>query len=443
MKRQWLGRLIIGILGLLLLPVMAVQAAQAGSQPLVVTMTAEGPLTPVMLEVIGRGIDTAVQKDAELLVIHLNTPGGSVDLMNKIVQRMLASPVPIVVYVSPRGGMAASAGTLITLAADIAAMAPETAIGAASPVGSQGEDIQKTLERKEKEILKATARSLAESRGAAAVALAEDTIENAKAASAHEALQVGLVDYIAVDLSDLLKQLDGKTVVINGGSETIITRGASLLPVEPTPVEKVLNLLTNPNLVFLLLSIGVQAILIELSSPGGWVAGFIGAVFLALAVYGLGILPVNYFGLIFLVIAFVLFILDIKAPTHGALTVAGTASFIAGALILFNSLRVPGFPGVSVGLVIGTGIITAASFFAIISLAWRAMRIPVSSGREGIAHREGLAMSDLAPKGIVQVAGEQWTAEVLPGAPFIQRGERVRVVEVRGVRLLVEQAGKE
>ncbi len=443
MKRQWLGRLIIGILGLLLLPVMAVQAAQAGSQPLVVTMTAEGPLTPVMLEVIGRGIDTAVQKDAELLVIHLNTPGGSVDLMNKIVQRMLASPVPIVVYVSPRGGMAASAGTLITLAADIAAMAPETAIGAASPVGSQGEDIQKTLERKEKEILKATARSLAESRGAAAVALAEDTIENAKAASAHEALQVGLVDYIAVDLSDLLKQLDGKSVVINGGSETIITRGASLLPVEPTPVEKVLNLLTNPNLVFLLLSIGVQAILIELSSPGGWVAGFIGAVFLALAVYGLGILPVNYFGLIFLVIAFVLFILDIKAPTHGALTVAGTASFIAGALILFNSLRVPGFPGVSVGLVIGTGIITAASFFAIISLAWRAMRIPVSSGREGIAHREGLAMSDLAPKGIVQVAGEQWTAEVLPGAPFIQRGERVRVVEVRGVRLLVEQAGKE
>ncbi len=443
MKRQWLGRLIIGILGLLLLPVMAVQAAQAGSQPLVVTMTAEGPLTPVMLEVIGRGIDTAVQKDAELLVIHLNTPGGSVDLMNKIVQRMLASPVPIVVYISPRGGMAASAGTLITLAADIAAMAPETAIGAASPVGSQGEDIQKTLERKEKEILKATARSLAESRGAAAVALAEDTIENAKAASAHEALQVGLVDYIAVDLSDLLKQLDGKSVVINGGSETIITRGASLLPVEPTPVEKVLNLLTNPNLVFLLLSIGVQAILIELSSPGGWVAGFIGAVFLALAVYGLGILPVNYFGLIFLVIAFVLFILDIKAPTHGALTVAGTASFIAGALILFNSLRVPGFPGVSVGLVIGTGIITAASFFAIISLAWRAMRIPVSSGREGIAHREGLAMSDLSPKGIVQVAGEQWTAEVLPGAPFIQRGERVRVVEVRGVRLLVEQAGKE
>jgi membrane-bound serine protease (ClpP class) len=226
-------------------------------------------------------------------------------------------------YVAPRGAIAGSAGTVITLAGHASAMAPETAIGAASPVGPSGEDLGETIQAKEKNILKATVRSLAARRSPAAIALAERTIETADAASAQEAIEIGLVDFIADDLNDSVAAA-GR--VHRGDAE----RRALCKPPMPgcrprsTFIEQLLTTLTNPNIVFLLLTIGVQAILIELSSPGGWIAGFIGVVCLSLAAYGLGILPVNYFGLVFLAIAFVLFVLDIKAPTHGALTAAGS-----------------------------------------------------------------------------------------------------------------------
>lgn len=407
--------------------------------PEAMVVTLEGPLTPVWSGYLQRGIDRAMAAGAGLLIVELNTPGGSVDLMNSLVQQILASPVPVVVYVSPRGAMAASAGTLLVLSGQIAAMAPESAIGAASPVGMQGEDIESTMEEKTKEILKASVRSLASRRGAAAVRLAEETIDNARAASASEALDVGLIDYIARDSEDLLAQIDGSKVLMNGNEVVIRSKGASLIPVSTTVVEDVLGLLTNPNIVFLLLSIGVQAILIEISSPGGWVAGFIGAVLLALAIYGLGILPVNWFGIVFLIIAFVLFILDIKAPTHGALTAAGTGSFIAGALILFNSLSIPGFPKVSVGLVVGMGAFLGLSFFAVVMIALRAMKKPVVTGRESLEGKDGYVITRLAPTGIVQVAGEQWSAALAPGETPIKKGEKVIVERVEGVRLIVRR----
>jgi membrane-bound serine protease (ClpP class) len=412
--------------------------AQADA-PTAVVITLDGPLTPVWSGYLKRGIDQAVKRNANLLVIELNTPGGSITLMNSLVEQILASPVPVVVYVSPNGGMAASAGTLVVLSGKVAAMAPETAIGAASPVGAQGEDIGTTEELKTKEILKASVRSLAKNRGPEAIALAESAIESAKAASASEALNAGLVDIIARDLDDLLSQLDGRTVIMNGNELVLNTASALVLPVATTAVEDVLGLLTNPNIVFLLLSVGVQAVLIELSSPGGWFAGFIGAVLLALAIYGLGILPVNWFGLIFIVIAMVLFILDIKAPTHGALTAAGTASFIAGALILFNSVSAPGFERISVGLVVGVGIFTGLLFFAVVMIAVRAMKKPVISGKETLAGKTGLTVTKLAPRGIVQVAGEQWSGELASGQKPIEAGERIEVERVEGVRLIVRK----
>lgn len=407
--------------------------------PEAMVVTLEGPLTPVWSGYLKRGMDRAMAAGAGLLIIELNTPGGSVDLMNSLVQQILASPVPVVVYVAPRGAMAASAGTLLVLSGHIAVMAPESTIGAASPVGMQGEDIESTLEEKTKEILKASARSLAARRGADAVKLAEESIENARAANSAEALQAGLIDYIALDTEDLLAQIDGSKVLMNGNEVVIRSKGALLVPVSTTIIEDVLGLLTNPNIVFLLLSIGVQAILIEISSPGGWVAGFIGAVLLALAIYGLGILPVNWFGIVFLIIAFVLFVLDIKAPTHGALTAAGTGSFIAGALILFNSLSIPGFPKVSVGLVIGMGVFLGLSFFAVVMIAMRAMKKPVITGRESLEGKEGYVIARLAPTGIVQVAGEQWSAMLAPGETPIKKGEKVIVEKVEGVRLVVRR----
>ncbi|MHB0989523.1 MAG: NfeD family protein [Bellilinea sp.] len=432
-------RLAVLLLAAVLLVHPAAAQTPAGT-PLVLTLKVDGPLTPVMITSIERSLDIAASDSAELLILQLNTPGGSIQLMNTIVQVIRTSKIPVVVYVSPQGAMAGSAGTLITLAGHVAAMAPETAIGAASPVGSQGEDIGETLAAKEKEILRATVRSLAERRPPEAVAVAEQTIETAKAVSSSEALTVGLVDYIATDLNDLLRQMDGRSVTVIDRDIVIRTQNATVREVPLTAIEQALSLLTNPNIVFLLLSIGVQAILIEMSSPGGWVAGTIGVVSLALVVYSFGILPVNLFGLTFLVLAFVLFILDVKAPTHGALTAAGIASFIAGSLILFNSARAPGFPSVSVPLVIGTGVFLALSFSIIISFAIRALKAPAVMGKESMLGKTGVVSQVLDPVGSVQLAGELWSAELAePGEPLPQ-GTRVVVTTVNGLKLKVKKA---
>ncbi len=331
--------------------------------PLVIVLTVDDAVAPPMVEYLKRGLSWADQQGAELVVMQLNTPGGSLDSMNAVVQLIRNSRVPVVVYVAPSGAMAGSAGTVVTLAGHAAAMAPNTAIGAASPVGSQGEDLGQTMQAKEKNILKATVRSLAQRRSQQAIELAEQTIDNAAAASADEALAAGMVDFIAVDIPDLLRQLDGFKVEINGGEQTLETTDARVETLSESFIEKLLAVLTNSAIVFLLITIGVQAILIEISSPGGWVAGFIGVVCLALAAYGLGVLPVNWFGVVFLIVGFVLFILDIKAPTHGALTAAGTVSLIIGALVMFNSPNVPSFQRVPVPLIIGASLSTGAIFF--------------------------------------------------------------------------------
>lgn len=414
--------------------------AQTQSEALVLVLEAKGALTPAMAEYLDRGLRLAEARQAEALVLQLDTPGGSIDLMNRMVQSIRGSRVPVIVYVAPRGAIAGSAGTILVLAGHAAAMAPETAIGAASPVGSQGEDLGETMEAKEKEILKAEARGLAERRGEAAMALAEAAIESASAASATEALQAGLVDRIASDVPDLLRQMDGLTVEVDGQQRVLRTAWAFPQAISQTLTEQLLQILTNPNIVLLLMTVGVQAILIEISSPGGWAAGFIGVVCLALGGYGLGILDVNWFGLVFLVMALVLFVLDIKAPTHGALTITGVASFIAGALILFNSPGTPSFQRVSVPLVVGLGLFTAAGFFVMLTFVVRAHRRPVEVGREALVGRTGEARSALGPAGMVQVAGELWSAEIEPGAAAIASGERVEVVGVLGLRLQVRPA---
>jgi membrane-bound serine protease (ClpP class) len=435
-KRIWSSVIIL----VSLLTFALFQAASAqNTGPTVLVLTADGPLTPSMVEYLARGLRVAEQRQAELLVFQLNTPGGSIQLMNRMVQEMRGSSIPVVVYVAPRGAMAGSAGTVITLAGHAAAMAPETAIGAASPVSAEGQDLTETMAAKEKNILKATVRSLAERRGPGAVALAEDTIETAQAASSSEALAVGLVDFIANDLDDLLQKLDGFTVETSSGPRTLHTANAAVTPLSSSLIEQILGILTNPNIVFLLLTLGVQSLLIEISSPGGWVAGFIGVVCLALATYGLGILSVNWFGLIFLATAFVLFILEIKAPTHGALTAAAVGSLIIGALVLFNSPGTPHFERVSVPLVVGTSLVTAGAFFAVLTFALRAQRAPIRTGQESLAGKTGIVRTEIAPRGAVQLGGELWTAELAEGEEPIPAGARVEVVRARGLRIYVRK----
>ena len=430
----------IALLPLVVLISVVVAPVQAQDDlPMALVLSVDGPLTPSWKEYLERGLKLADQRGADLVVFEINTPGGSVNLMQELVALMRGSPIPIIVYVTPRGAMAASAGTVITLAGHAAAMAPETIIGAASPVGAQGEELGETIQAKEKNALKAQVRTLAADRGPEAIALAEATIEEAIAVSAQEALDAGLVDFIAADLHDLLHQLDGYTVGTAAGSITLDTANAEVSSLNLSFIEQLLAVLTNPNIVFVLLTIGVQAILIEISSPGGWVAGFIGVVCLSLAVYGFGVLPVNWFGLIFLVTAFVLFILDIKAPTHGALTAAGVASLIVGSLVLFNSPMTPQFQRVSVPLVVVSSLLTGLMFIAVLIFALRAQKAPIRIGRESLVGKVGIVKEEIPAfgSGQVQVAAERWTAELVEGDAPLPVGTRVEVVEVQGVRLKV------
>jgi membrane-bound serine protease (ClpP class) len=418
---------------------MAQSALAQGAQRLIIVMKANGPIAPPMLEYIQRGIGAAEERGAEAVIVQLDTPGGDLHSLDNIIQAIRASSVPVVVYVAPNGAMAGSAGALVTMAAHVAAMAPEAAIGASSPVGSSGQDLSATEKAKASEIMKATIRPLVERRGSAATSLAQDMIDHAKAVSASEALQAHLIDFIAPTLADLIRQMDGFSVSMSDGTRTLQTAGAVTQPVDMSLIEELLLVLTDPNIVFILLAVGVLAIQVELTHPGAWVPGFIGVTCLALAIYGLGLLPVNWFGLIFIITAFVLFLLDIKAPTHGALTAAGVASFIVGALVLFNSPGVPEFQRVSVPLVIGVGIAIGLMFAGILSYAMRAQHLPVRTGAAALLGRTGIAKSDIKLAGQVQVESELWTAEPAAGSADISKGDRVEVVQVAGLRLKVRK----
>ena len=409
------------------------------SRPLVVLMNANGAIAPVMQEYIQRGIQSAEQNKAEAVIIQLNTPGGDILSLDNIIQDIRASTVPVVIYVAPNGAWAGSAGALVTMAGQVSAMAPEAAIGASSPVDSSGQDLNSTEKAKTSQIMKATIRPLVERRGAAASQLAQDMIDNAKAVTATEALQVHLIDFIATNTNDLLKQLNGFQVAMPDGIHTLNTTNVTTQNADMSLIEQVLMVLTDSNIVFILLSLGVLALQIELSHPGTWAPGFVGVVCLALAIYGLGLLPVNWFGLIFIATAFVLFILDIKAPTHGALTAAGVASFIIGGLVLFNSPGVPQFERVSVPLVVGVGIAIGLMFATVLTYALRAQRSPIQTGVESFVGKLGYAKTEVGTSGQVQVGSELWSAEASQGSGAIGKGDRVEVVEVKGLRFKVRK----
>jgi membrane-bound serine protease (ClpP class) len=264
-------------------------------------------------------------------------------------------------------------------------------------------------------------------------------IEEAKAATVNEALAANLIDFAVDNVDDLLEALEGFTVQMNDGPRVLDTTSAHTEMLDMSIIEQLLLFLTDPNIAFLLLAIGVQAVLIEISSPGGWAAGFIGVVCLTLAVYGMGVLPINWFGIIFLITAFVLFLLDIKAPTHGALTTAGVVSFIIGALVLFNSPGVPQFQRVSVPLVFGAGIAIGLMFLALLVFALRALRNPVSMGAESYVGKTGTAKMWGEAGGQVQLESELWSAEAVQESDTIGKGDKVEVVRVEGLRLKVRK----
>ncbi len=418
----------LALLGLVVLLVVPARAQAPGR---VGVLNVKGPITPVVLSYLNRGLDYAQDGNVSLLVIQLDTPGGSVEIMKSLTDEMVRSPVPIAVWVGPEGARAASAGTFVVLAAHVAAMAPGTTIGAASVVSMQGEELDETSKAKITNDLTARIRNFTQRRGPQAQEWAERAVTEAVAATADEVYQLGVIDYVAPTIPDLLRQMDGTTVRVAGQDMVLHTAD---VPVETLPMtlpEQFLHLITDPNIAFILLTLGLNGILFELSSPGGFAAGIIGGICLVLGLYALGVLSVNWTGILFIILAFVLFIADIKAATHGVLTVGGIASFVFGALILFSS---PIYT-ISRALVISVALGTGAFFAFAVSKALLAQKRQPSTGREALIGKRAIVRAPLEPEGFVLLAGELWKARAAEGT--IGLGETVEVIGLEGFTVIV------
>jgi membrane-bound serine protease (ClpP class) len=422
---------LVVLLALLILTV----AGQASSQSHRVVKLAkfEGPVTPVLADYIKGAIDDAEAQNASALIIELNTPGGSVDITTGITQRMTASRVPIIVWVAPSGAHAGSAGPFITLAGHVAAMAPGSSIGAASPISSEGQDLGETAKAKAVNILVADIKNLTSRRGEKAVSWAEKAVSEAAAATAQEAYDLGVIDIIANNTDDLLHQLDGRTVVVAGQPVTLQVSGAPVEEIPLSPWEGLLNQIANPAIAAILLTIGINAILFELSSPGGYLAGILGVICVLLAFWSLGTINANWTGLGFVLLAVVLFVLDIKAPTHGVLTVGGIASFVFGLYLLYSTSDVA-VPWTSIILcALGTG-----AFFAFaVAKAVLIQRRPAVAGMTNMIGSHGVVRRPLEPRGMVLVNGELWEAESESGP--LGRDEPVVVTQQDGFQLQVRR----
>jgi membrane-bound serine protease (ClpP class) len=435
---------LVGFLAVLLAGFALGTARAASTEPRVDLLTVTDAVDPMNAQYVQRGLQQAAGDGATAVLIELNTPGGLDSAMRTITGAMLACPVPIVVYVTPSGARAGSAGVFILMAADVAAMAPGTNVGAAHPVDSGGSNLPDDERVKVTNDAAAYMRTLATTRHHNAT-WAEQSVRESVALTADEAKQQGVIDLVSPDRATLLADLDGRTIQRGATTLTLQLRDATVSPVEMTAPEQLLHLIDDPNVAYLLLSLGAWAILAELFHPGTVLPGVVGVICLALALTALESLPFNGTGLALLGVAVALFVLDLKAPTHGALTAAGLATFIVGSLLLFAPYAGPlptlsGGPfavGVSPALVgfVGLGL---AAFFAVgVRATLKARRRPVMALNPIGPGSAGRAMTDLRPGGSVRVQGEDWTA--LAEGDAIQRGEPIEVISRDGLRLRVRR----
>ena len=400
----------------------------------VIAIKIDGTINPASSGYIERGIELAEKENATCLVISLNTPGGLLKSTRVIVENMMKSSVPVVVYVSPSGAHAGSAGVFITLAANIAAMAPGTNIGAAHPVSMQsGGD--STMNEKSTNDAVAFVRTIAEKR-ARNGQWAENAVRKSYSITETEALDLKVIDLIASGVPDLLKQINGRTVEVTGGTKTITTSAASVENVEMSFVEKLLNILSDPNLAYILMMIGFYGLLFELYSPGAIFPGIVGVIALILAFYSLHTLPINYAGLALIIFGIVLFLLEIKIISHGLLAIGGTVALLLGSMMLIRKIPNMEFLRISWGVIIPTVVVTALFFLFVIGAGLRAQRAKPITGVEGLKNETGLALETLNPTGTVLVHGEIWNADAIEG--IIEKGKRVRVISIDNLRLKVE-----
>jgi len=428
----------IAYLALLVAGLLAVTTNHAEARAATyVVMAMDGPIMPPTKDCFERALNRAVRERAVMLLIEMNTPGGHSEAMREIGQLILNARVPVVVYVTPSGARAASAGAVIGLTAHILAMAPSTNIGAAHPVLGTGQSIPGDMKDKVVNDMCAFIRSVAARRGKNAE-WAEAIIRKSISSTETEALKLGVADLIANDRADLLRKLDGRKVKLGDGSTvTMRTAGASPVTEEPTWVERLLLLLFDGNVALLLGAIAFYGIVAEIQSPGSIFPGVIGSIALVLSLYSMSVLSVNMAGLALLVLAGILFVVDIYAPTHGVLTAGGIIAFVFGALMLFRDSATGA--QVSLAVVIGIALVTAGFFFFIVGSLIRSRRMPPGTGPEALIGAVGEARTDLQPRGMVFVDGALWQAEAIDDTP-IGAGDSVTVTGREGLVLKVRRA---
>ena len=418
----------------LVVGVIAVPGAAAAAAS-VATIRIEGVISPITMRLIGAAIDRAQAERAAALVIELDTPGGLERSMRGIVQRMLNAEVPVVVYVSPTGARAASAGVFITMAANVAAMAPATNIGAAHPVSVGGGTVDKESMRKIENDAAAFIRTVALERGRNAE-WAEKAVRQSVSITEREALKLNVIDLVADSLPDLLQKIDGRTVKTVKGQVTLATRTAEVKAIEIGFRDRFLGVITDPNVAYVLMMLGMLGLFFELANPGVILPGVIGGISLILAFFALQTLPINYAGLLLILFGIVLLVAEIKIVSHGILAIGGIISMAFGSLMLFDAPEI-GFR-ISWVVIIPTVGITAGVFLFALTMAVRAFSRRPMLGTSGLVGQTGITRGPLAPDGQVTVQGEIWRA-VADGGPLAE-GTLVRVVDVQGLTLRVVKA---
>ncbi|MFA5073471.1 MAG: nodulation protein NfeD [Nitrospirota bacterium] len=390
----------------------------------------EAPITPVVAEYIVKSIDKASEQKAEALIIQLNTPGGLVDSTLQIIMKMMSANVPTVVYVAPSGARAASAGVFITLSANIAAMAPTTHIGAAHPVQLEGK-MDKTMEQKAVNDLAAMVRGIAEKRGKN-IEWAEEAVRESVSITETEALKKKVIDLVSPDIPSLVAAINGKTVEVALGKKTINTKGAEVQELEMGFRYRLLEIISNPNIAYILMILGFYGLYFELSNPGSIFPGVAGAICLILAFYALHTLPINYAGLLLIILGITLFIAEAFITSHGILGVGGTIAMLLGSVMLIDSASP--FLRISWAVIIPAVIISAVLFIITVMIAIRVQREKPDTGMEGMLHLQAIAKTDIHETGQVFLRGEFWNAK--SNEP-IAKGETVIVLDVEGLTLKV------
>jgi membrane-bound serine protease (ClpP class) len=422
-----------------LIAIAAASLAGAERNPIVETATVDGIIHPVSSEFMRSAIAKADADGAALIVFTLHTPGGLLDATRDINNAIIAAKTPVAVFVGPSGNRAASAGFLITIAADIAAMAPGTHIGAAHPVMGNGEKVDEVMGKKMASDTAAYARTLAAQRGRN-VPLVEQAVTESRSFTEQEAIGATppLIDVIATDVPDLIKKLDGRTIKrFNGTSTTLALGKAEVRYIEMTLAQEVLNVIAHPQIAYLLLTLGTLGLTIELWSPGAVVPGVVGGICLLLAFFALQVLPVSYAGLLLILLGFALLVLEVKIVSHGLLAVGGIASLLFGSLMLIDSP----LPELQIGLRLILPVVVTLSgiILFLVGIGLRAQKQPAVTGESGMLHAPGQALTAIEPGGVGRVAthGEIWSATATEP---IHQGDPVVVVGMNGLLLTVKRA---